>query len=786
MAVPKQDPISSHVATGASGVFSYDFQIAAETDLTVTADGAELTLNVDYTVSGVGVDSGGTISITPTPEAGVLITVYRDTQLARDDDFQTGGDLPAPQLNLELDRLWRALQEIFSGGKGAPTALRVPQGETIAALPKASERALMTLVFDSLGNPVVAAPVSGSAVDVLVQLLSTSDAAKGDALIGVKQPFTGAAARTLHDKLAETISVMDFGAKVDGATDDTAAWQAAIDAVKVKGGTIWAPPGVSIIAGSLNASGSNSVRIRGAGNATAGAVYGSTLRFTSGAGSRLLDARSSYGFCVEGAYLDQTNAAFSGALIDLSHGVAATDSAYAVVRENTVAMASSSTVAVDVTKAIIITVEGNQFSGGSRAVSCASGVGNYANVINVSKNTFHSSANAPLLNGGPASANWNVINNTFEPMADLSAGALYTEAVTGLVFQGNYCGDANTNGTWLTMNSGVAGASIKGNLFARGAVGVRSQGATANQAVLLEANVFSNIGTADVSIDSAGGHNFYGEIVHNLHYLSATPIVGALAGGRFMTSAAGKISHSSSQQLSSGVANGVGAVENGVLWKVMNSGAANIPFAVQGYAGQAASLSEWRDSANTVVAKVRAAGGVFVQAPEANFYAGYFENTSATNPFGLAIKYTGVTGGAGQPFIVASDNGATRFQVLGNGNVQNANNSYGATSDLKLKQDIVDAGSQWADIKALRLRKYRFKRDPEGPLQLGLIAQEAELVSPGLVEETEDMAFEDGEVMPAGSTTKGVKYSVLYLKAVGALQEAMQRIEALEAKVNGQ
>ena len=34
-----------------------------------------------------------------------------------------------------------------------------------------------------------------------------------------------------------------------------------------------------------------------------------------------------------------------------------------------------------------------------------------------------------------------------------------------------------------------------------------------------------------------------------------------------------------------------------------------------------------------------------------------------------------------------------------------------------------------------------------------------------------------------GTTTKSVKYSILYMKAVKALQEAMTRIEALEADV---
>jgi hypothetical protein len=120
--------------------------------------------------------------------------------------------------------------------------------------------------------------------------------------------------------------------------------------------------------------------------------------------------------------------------------------------------------------------------------------------------------------------------------------------------------------------------------------------------------------------------------------------------------------------------------------------------------------------------------------------------------------------------------GTTSFAVFTNGNVVNTNNSYGALSDLKLKENIVDATSQWADIKALQVRKYNFK-EGQTHTQIGLIAQEAELVSPGIVSESPDRD-EDGNDL--GTVTKSVNYSVLYMKAVKALQEAMERIETLE------
>lgn len=123
--------------------------------------------------------------------------------------------------------------------------------------------------------------------------------------------------------------------------------------------------------------------------------------------------------------------------------------------------------------------------------------------------------------------------------------------------------------------------------------------------------------------------------------------------------------------------------------------------------------------------------------------------------------------------------GTVSIYVWTNGNIQNTNNSYTGISDVKLKENIVDATSQWDDIKALQVRKYNFK-EGQTHTQIGLIAQEVERVSPGLVTESPDLD-EDGNDL--GTVTKGVNYSVLYMKAVKALQEAMERIEQLEAKV---
>ena len=186
---------------------------------------------------------------------------------------------------------------------------------------------------------------------------------------------------------------------------------------------------------------------------------------------------------------------------------------------------------------------------------------------------------------------------------------------------------------------------------------------------------------------------------------------------------------------------------------------------------------------NTERARVNANGQFAASTSLAGSNLVSFNNSSATG-YGISVTVNNNSSGTYR-FFEGVDSGPTqRIAIYTNGDVKNTNGVFAAFSDVKLKKDIVDAGSQWDDIKALRVRKYKLKDDAESIVQIGLIAQEVEQVSPGLVNESQDETKdEDGQIVLTGEVTKGVKYSILYMKAVKALQEAMARIETLEAKV---
>lgn len=309
MSVPNQTPYIIYNANGLTTVFPFEFYIINANDIQVTINGT--LVSSGYSVSGAGnVGGGDVIFITP-PANGSVVMLERVVPTYRLTDYQDNGDLLADTVNKDFDRLWMAIQRssiylglalrrpLFGGPFNAEgyriekladpvneqdaatkkyvetvslaRTLRVPEN-TVQPAPPVSARANHLLAFNSEGNPIAVLPASGSASEVLIDLASSEDG-KGDALVAVKQPFTGGAARTQHDKNKDVINVKDFGAKGDGSdhplsevfpslasaqavypfvtsisqTQDYAAIQAAINAAKTINAAVFIPSGQYIV-----------------------------------------------------------------------------------------------------------------------------------------------------------------------------------------------------------------------------------------------------------------------------------------------------------------------------------------------------------------------------------------------------------------------------------------------------------------------------------------------------------------------------------------------------------
>jgi len=166
-------------------------------------------------------------------------------------------------------------------------------------------------------------------------------------------------------------------------------------------------------------------------------------------------------------------------------------------------------------------------------------------------------------------------------------------------------------------------------------------------------------------------------------------------------------------------------------------------------------------------------------------------NTHA-NAYGLSIDHNASTSDNNdRKFFMCEDASEVKCIIWSDGDVNNDDGAYGTISDVRIKQGIRDANSQWDDIKAMKIRNFKKNHDviqygDKAWEQIGVVAQELEEAGMDkLVREHTALESEvrNNEDINEGDMVKSVQSSIIYMKAVKCLQEAMAKIETLEAKV---
>ena len=177
-----------------------------------------------------------------------------------------------------------------------------------------------------------------------------------------------------------------------------------------------------------------------------------------------------------------------------------------------------------------------------------------------------------------------------------------------------------------------------------------------------------------------------------------------------------------------------------------------------------------------------------------NFLVGTTSGSSAAGPRIYVDNTNNVSGDSGIFALLGSNCSNTssaafsalitgvgnKFYVYGNGNVVNTNNSYGAISDVKFKENIVDATPKLDDVLNLKVRNFNLKTEPNNK-QIGFIAQEFEEVFPSMIDVSPDT---DATGKALETTHKSIKLSVLVPILVKAIQEQQTIIESLKARLD--
>ena len=138
-------------------IFSVPFATEQQTDVSVYVNDVKADYvsslagqtGTKYTLNNVGTTNSTTVEFA-TAQSNVTIDIIRDTAISRTSDFNTGGFFDIEDLNVELSRLTRIVQDLEL--KVDQSISVQPQEGTPGDLPLATSRAGKLLAFDSSGN----------------------------------------------------------------------------------------------------------------------------------------------------------------------------------------------------------------------------------------------------------------------------------------------------------------------------------------------------------------------------------------------------------------------------------------------------------------------------------------------------------------------------------------------------------------------------------------------------------------------------------------------------------
>jgi hypothetical protein len=148
------------------------------------------------------------------------------------------------------------------------------------------------------------------------------------------------------------------------------------------------------------------------------------------------------------------------------------------------------------------------------------------------------------------------------------------------------------------------------------------------------------------------------------------------------------------------------------------------------------------------------------------------------------------TGSGGQSILAITGNGATSYidfvygsvaggySATGQITTNGSTTTYGTSSDYRLKENVVDLTGAAARVKQLNPVRFTWINNPAVGTVDGFLAHEVQAVVPEAIVGEKDAVNADGSIK-----AQSIDQAKLVPLLTAALQEAITRIETLEAKV---